>query len=249
MLSTSAGGRPPTAGTRSSPAGLRRCPRARPDERPALTGGRPSRSRHDFPGGLALARQANRLEPDLAATYPPLIDGLIETGRYGAAAAAIERLLNLKPGPPAYARLSYFEELHGNRGAALRAMRLAAKSALPGTEASAFGHALVGDLLFDAGRYREAARSYETALVGNAGYVPARGRAVERRGGHRPRAAGDRRLPRAGRCARAGRVLRRARPARGGRRQAPRRRPALRRDLGAPRRASWLRASDPTPAR
>ena len=37
---------------------------------------------HDFPGGLALARQANRLEPDLAATYPPLIDGLIETGRY-----------------------------------------------------------------------------------------------------------------------------------------------------------------------
>ena len=128
---------------------------------------------HDFPGGLALAQRANRLEPDLAATYPPLIDGLIETGRYGAAAGAIQRFLNLKPGPPAYARLSYFEELHGNTDAALRAMRLAAESALPGTEASAFGHALVGDLLFDAGRYGRAARSYETALVGNRGYVPA----------------------------------------------------------------------------
>ncbi len=128
---------------------------------------------HDFPGGLALARQANRLEPDLAATYPPLIDGLIETGRYAAAAAAIERLLNLKPGPPAYARLSYFEELHGNRAAALRAMRLAASSALPGTEASAFGNTLVGDLLFDGGRYREAERRYRTALIGNPRYAAA----------------------------------------------------------------------------
>jgi tetratricopeptide (TPR) repeat protein len=129
---------------------------------------------HDFPGGLALARQANQLEPDLAATYPPLIDGLIETGRYGAAATAIERLLSLKPGPPAYARLSYFEELHGNRSAALRAMRLAAASALPGTEASAFGHTLVGDLLIDGGRYREAARRYRTALIGNPRYAAAK---------------------------------------------------------------------------
>jgi tetratricopeptide (TPR) repeat protein len=125
---------------------------------------------HDFPGGLALARRANRLEPDLASTYPPLIDGLIETGRYRLAARSIERLLSVKPGPPAYARLSYFEELHGNRRAALRAMRLAAGSALQGTRASAFGHTLVGDLLFDDGRYRQAAQSYETALAGNARY-------------------------------------------------------------------------------
>lgn len=128
---------------------------------------------HDFPGGLEIARRAHRLEPDLAAPYLPLIDGLIETGRYARAAAAIERLLNLKPGVPAYARLSYFEELHGNTDAALRAMRLAADSALAGTEAGAFGHALVGDLLFDAGRYRRAARRYEAALGSSGGYVPA----------------------------------------------------------------------------
>ena len=152
---------------------------------------------HNFTGGLALAKRAHRLEPDLAATYPPLIDGLIETGRYRAAAAAIERLLNLKPGPPAYARLSYFEELHGNRGAALRAMRLAASSALPGTEAGAFGHTLVGDLLFDGGRYREAARRYRAALIGTARYPAAEaGRLnVAAATGHRRRAiAGYREL-------------------------------------------------------
>jgi tetratricopeptide (TPR) repeat protein len=145
-----------------------------PDSVPALVGKATiALVAHDFPGGLALARRAQRLEPDIAATYPPLIDGLIETGRYAEAARAIDRLLRLKPGPPAYARLSYFEELHGNQHAALRAMRLAAESALPGTEASSFGHALVGELLFDAGRYDAAARSYRTALVGNPRYVHA----------------------------------------------------------------------------
>ena len=128
---------------------------------------------HDFAGGLALAERAHQAAPKLAATYPPLIDGLIETGAYRRAAAEIERLLNLKPGVAAYTRLSYFEELHGNPGAALRAMRLAATSALPGSEARVFALTLVGDLLFDRGAYPRARAAYGQALAERAGHPAA----------------------------------------------------------------------------
>jgi tetratricopeptide (TPR) repeat protein len=121
---------------------------------------------HDFSGGLEIARQAHRAAPDLAITYLPLIDGLIETGDYATAAREIDNLLNLKPSVAAYTRLSYFEELHGNRDAALRAMRLAADTAPPSSEGRAFATTLVADLLFDAGRYREAGRWYERAVDG-----------------------------------------------------------------------------------
>jgi tetratricopeptide (TPR) repeat protein len=128
---------------------------------------------HDFAGGLETARRAHRAAPDLAVTYLPLIDGLIETGDYDGAAREIENLLDLKPSVAAYSRLSYFEELHGNREAALRAMRLAAETALPGSEARAFAMALVGDLQFDAGRYGEAKRWYRRADRDFGGYVKA----------------------------------------------------------------------------
>ncbi|MGI8727824.1 MAG: tetratricopeptide repeat protein [Solirubrobacterales bacterium] len=122
--------------------------------------------RHDFATGLALAERAREIEPDLLAPYPPLIDGRIELGRYEQAAAAIGELLKLKPGLAAYTRLSYFEELHGNESAALRAMRLAAGAGLPGTEAGAFPVSLLGDLYFRDGRYGDAADAYERALAG-----------------------------------------------------------------------------------
>ena len=128
---------------------------------------------HDFSRGLRMAKRAHRAAPDLAITYLPLIDALIETGDYAGAAREIESLLALKPSVAAYSRLSYFEELHGNRSAALRAMRLAADTAPPGSEAEAFATTLVGDLLFDAGRYDPASQWYERALAGFDGYVQA----------------------------------------------------------------------------
>ncbi len=50
-------------------------------------------ARHDFAGGLELARRAHRLAPASVAPYAALVDGLIETGRYGAAARALDRMV------------------------------------------------------------------------------------------------------------------------------------------------------------
>ena len=129
---------------------------------------------HDFDGGLVLARQARRIEPDLAAPYLPLIDALIETGRYAGAQRRIDELLTLKPSLAAYARASYYEELHGNDAAALRAMRFAADAGGAGTEARASALTLLGELHFNGGRYERARLAYTEALASFEGYVPAR---------------------------------------------------------------------------
>lgn len=145
-----------------------------PDNLSALTGqATMALIAHDFPRGLELAQRAHRSEPDLAAPYLPLIDGLIETGRYEPARKEIEALLSLKPSLPAYARASYFAELNGAREDALRAMRLARDSALGGTESKAFGDKLVGDLQFEGGDYDAARDSYRAALANFDSYVPA----------------------------------------------------------------------------
>jgi tetratricopeptide (TPR) repeat protein len=131
-------------------------------------------SRHDFAGGLALARRAHRLEPGLVAPYAPLADGLIETGRYGAAARALERMVSRKPTLAAYSRISYFRELHGDRGGAAQALRLAISAGSGTAEGNAFVRSLLGDLEAGQGRYAAAGRAYREALAVAPEYVAAR---------------------------------------------------------------------------
>ena len=159
---------------------------------------------HDFDGGLVLARRARRVEPGLAAPFLPLIDALIETGRYEEASRRIDDLLALKPSLAAYARASYFEELHGEDAAAVRAMRFAADAGGPGTEARASALTLLGDLHFNAGRYNRASVAYREALAHSDSYVPARagllkvtaanGRLQAARSGYRVLVEGEERL-------------------------------------------------------
>lgn len=95
-------------------------------------------ARHDFREGLALGRRARRLAPAAFGSYPIVIDALVELGRYDEAGRVLQRLLDGKPGLPAYARASYFRELQGNLTGAIEAMRLAvsAGSATPEGTAS-----------------------------------------------------------------------------------------------------------------
>ena len=48
------------------------------------------------------------------------VDALVELGRYDEAATALQRMVDLKPNLAAYARVSYFRELHGDLDGALR---------------------------------------------------------------------------------------------------------------------------------
>jgi tetratricopeptide (TPR) repeat protein len=130
-------------------------------------------ARHDFRGGLELARHAHELAPDLASPFAPLADAQIELGRYGAAAHTLNRLVRLKPNLTAYARISYYRELHGDLPGALQAMRLAVSAGAGGPEGEAYVQSLLGKLEADSGRYGAAERAYREAIAIDPGYPPA----------------------------------------------------------------------------
>jgi tetratricopeptide (TPR) repeat protein len=129
---------------------------------------------HRFADGLALARRAHRAEPRLVAPYAALVDGLIETGRYREAEAALQRMVALKPTQAAYLRVSYFRELHGDLRGAAEALRLAISAGAGTAEGSAYVRTVLGDFEAARGRYASAARSYRQALSISPGFGAAR---------------------------------------------------------------------------
>jgi tetratricopeptide (TPR) repeat protein len=142
---------------------------------------------HRFADGLALARRAHRAEPRLVAPYAALVDGLIETGRYGEAARALQRMVALKPIQAAYLRVSYFRELHGDLGGAAEALRLAISAGAGTAEGSAYVRTVLGDFEAARGQYASAARAYREALAISPGFGAARtGLALLRAGSGRP---------------------------------------------------------------
>jgi tetratricopeptide (TPR) repeat protein len=120
-------------------------------------------ARHDFREGLRLSRRATGLAPQLASPYAPLADAQIELGRYEAAARTLNRMVRLKANLAAYARISYFRELHGDLEGALGAMRLAVSAGAGSAEGEAYVQGLLGKLLADRGRYAAAGRAYRLA--------------------------------------------------------------------------------------
>ena len=72
---------------------------------------------------------------------------MVELGRYGQRRArSPRRSSTCKPNLAAYARVSYFRELHGDLRGALRAMRLAAPRGRRGPESAAYVQTLLGKL-------------------------------------------------------------------------------------------------------
>lgn len=144
---------------------LKRGSAADPDDAEAVVGlAGLALARHDFAAALALARRARRLQPTEVAAYPALIDALVELGRYDQAGQALQQFVDRKPGLPAYSRISYFRELHGDLDGAVEAMELAVDSAGGSPEAIASVQALLGQLEFMRGRPRAARQAFDTAL-------------------------------------------------------------------------------------
>jgi pentatricopeptide repeat protein len=129
--------------------------------------------RHDFREALRLAERARTLQPASVAAYPVLVDALVELGRYDAAERALQQMLDRKPSLAAYARVSYFRELHGDLAGAAEAMTLAASAGGAVGESSAFVQTLLGDLELARSREGAARRAYAAALAAMPGYVPA----------------------------------------------------------------------------
>jgi tetratricopeptide (TPR) repeat protein len=119
--------------------------------------------RHDFSEQLRLGKAALKAAPALARPLTVIADAQIELGRYGDAGRTIQRLVDLKPSLPAYARVSYFRELSGDPAGAVRAMRFAI-SAGGSPEAAAYVQTLLGDLELGRGRTGAARAAYRAAL-------------------------------------------------------------------------------------
>jgi tetratricopeptide (TPR) repeat protein len=119
--------------------------------------------RHDFREQLRLGLAARQVAPGLARPYTVVADAQIELGHYSGAARSIQRLVDLKPGLPAYARVSYYRELTGDLAGAVRAMRFAA-SAGGAPESLAYVQALTGNLELARGRPGAARDAYMASL-------------------------------------------------------------------------------------
>jgi tetratricopeptide (TPR) repeat protein len=130
-------------------------------------------ARHDFRGALRLGLAAHGAAPELVKPYPVIVDAQVELGRYGEAGRTLQRMVDLKPTLAAYARVSYFRELHGDLRGAAAAMRLAVSAGGGVPENAAYVQTLLGNLELQLGHARAARTGYETALARFPSYVPA----------------------------------------------------------------------------
>jgi len=134
-------------------------------------------ARHDFAAARAKAQTALRIDDHDADAYGVLADALTQLGDAAGASAAVQRMLDTRPGLAAYARASYDLELRGRIAAAADLMRRALIDAADPHDA-AFCHSQLGDLAFGRGDLASARDEYAAALAADPASIAAqRGRA------------------------------------------------------------------------
>ncbi len=142
-------------------------------------------SLHQFPDALELGRQAHEAAPFSAEALGVLVDAQVELGDYDAAAADLQRMLDVDPGLPALSRASYLRELNGDLPGAIRAMQQAGIAGSFNSYDVASVQALLGRLHFHNGDLEAAASALdraEGALPGGVDAAIGRARLVAARG-------------------------------------------------------------------
>ena len=127
--------------------------------------------RHQFDEARVFGEKVIARSPTDADALSVLVDASVELGHYDAAAAYLQRLLDLRPGLPAYSRLSYVRELNGDDAGAIIAMREAAVASGPSGNAAIA--TFLGDLQFARGDLGAADAEYQRALQIAPGYANA----------------------------------------------------------------------------
>lgn len=152
---------------------LRRSLRLHPkDNDAALTGlASLAAARHDFARARDLAQRALDVNPYDSTALGLLSDALIELGRYDRGFAAVQRMLNLKPGVPSFARASYTFELRGD----IKGARIALQRALDVAYSSfdtAFALRYLAELAWNNGDLQAASGYVQEGLTQEPGAVP-----------------------------------------------------------------------------
>jgi len=144
----------------------------------ALVGlGALANARHEFAAARTFATDALRGNPYNADAYGVLADAHTQLGDAPAATAAIQRMLDLRPGLAAYARASYDLEQHGRLTEATELMRRALDAAVDPADV-AFCRNQLGELAWFAGDLKGAATEFAAGIAADPSYQPLlRGRA------------------------------------------------------------------------
>ena len=129
-------------------------------------------ARHEFDDAARHARRALDVNPYSATANGVLADAETQLGNYPAATAAVQRMLDLKPGIESFSRASYDLEIHGDPDGAAAALREALDGAATPADV-AFCRYYLGELAFNTGDLVEAARQYDAGIAADPGYAAA----------------------------------------------------------------------------
>jgi tetratricopeptide (TPR) repeat protein len=120
---------------------------------------------HRFKEAAELATQLLKEFPDDSFLFGVLTDAYMELGEYDRAVAAAQKMVDLKPGTAAYARVAQLRSLHGDHAGALNSMTQAARSADPKeTETQSWCLVQLGDEYWKYGEFAKAEKVYDEAL-------------------------------------------------------------------------------------
>lgn len=146
----------------------------RPDDNGvALIGmGALANARHDFTAARDWGERAVAVLPDTAEAYGVLADARTQLGDADGATAAVQRMLELRPGVAAFTRASYDLELRGHTEQAREALDRALADAVTPDE-TAYCRYYLGELAFNTGDLGEAAAQYSEASAAVRDYPPA----------------------------------------------------------------------------
>ena len=148
-------------------------PEQKPNASALLLRGHVLHSLHRFAEAESAARELVK-QRGLAFDFGLLGDALLEQGKLDEAAAAYQRMMELKPGPQAYSRAAHLRWLKGDTEAARALMRLSAQASGQGdAEASAWAWSKLALYELQAGALKQAQVSCEQALAMQPNYAPA----------------------------------------------------------------------------
>jgi tetratricopeptide (TPR) repeat protein len=128
-------------------------------------------ARHDFARALAWGQKAKAIDPYDASVYGAIGDAQVELGRYRAAVATFQRMIDLRPDLSSWARVSYARELMGDVPGAIDAMRRAKVYGSDPADA-AWASNQLGELFFGQGHLGRAAVSYRQGAMLDPSFVP-----------------------------------------------------------------------------
>ena len=130
-----------------------------------------SLTQHHFSQGLALAEQAQQVNPNSGYVYGLLTDANVELGRYDQAIKMADKMNQVRPDLGAYARVSYLREVHGDVPGAIQAMDMAVKAGYAGLEQTEWSRVALGHLYEVSGQLDKAEGYYQQALVARPNYA------------------------------------------------------------------------------